>query len=202
MRFAIVVSFFFVTSVGQAQIVPPGICDEPSEAVFFALGVRKGRNLAEQVIAKATTPADMYTDLEASDSLRATVEATIATVHVSPGASEAAQCHAAGTFAGLVDRFQSVQDQCTGRCIADGLFSGEIGGALYCGLAIALEGLVSAEAFARLPTDACGSHFQVACETGLVTRATGEAACLPYTQGAHAEVYTAARNNLCAHNPE
>jgi hypothetical protein len=202
MRFAIIVSLLFVTSVAEAQIVPPGICDAPSEAALFVLGVRKGRNLAEQVIARATTPGEVCADLEALGALRATVEATIATVHVPPGASEAVQCHAAGQMAGLIDQFQAVQDECTGACIGDGLLAGEIGGALYCGLAIALEGLGAAEVFARLPTSACGTHFQVACETGLVTRATGEAACLPYTQGAHAEAYAAARNNACAHNPE
>lgn len=188
-------------STTAAQPSPPSSCDTVQEAGLFALGVRKGRSLARQAIARAINPLTVCSDLEAIEALRVSAQAVVDGLYVPPGASEAVQCHVAGQVAGLLAQLLDLQAECLGVCIADGLFVGEVSGRLYCALSVALGGLVPVELLVRLPTDACGSAFQSSCDAGFATLATGDPACAPYTATPHAEAYVEARNNQCAVNP-
>jgi hypothetical protein len=180
----------------------PALCDTAREVRFFVLGVRKGRNLAESAIARATDPADVCDDLDAIDDLREIIAAIVDDIDVPVGASEPTQCHVLGQIAGLLAEITELQDECGDLCIADGQLIGEISAFLYCELSIALGGLELTELFERLATDACGVRFQVACDTKFEQVATGDPECLPFTEGAFGPVYLEAQNNQCADNPD
>jgi hypothetical protein len=197
-----VLALLLVSSAVEAQPSPPSICNTAQEAGFFAQGVRKGRSLAKQAIARATDPLTVCTDLEGIAELRATAQSIVDALYVPPGASEVVRCHLAGQVAGLLAQLQDLTDECVGLCIADGLFVGELSGRLYCALSIALGGLVPVELFERLPTDACGTAFQASCDAGFVTVATGDPDCVPFTVAPHTEAYLEVQNNQCAENPD
>jgi len=180
----------------------PALCDTAREVRFFVLGVRKGRNLAESAILRATDPVDICVDLDAIDDLRELIAAIVDDIDVPVGASEPTQCHVLGQIAGLLAEITELQDECGDLCIADGEFIGEISAFLYCELSIALGGLELTELFERLATDACGTSFQVACDTKFEVTAVADLECRPFTEGVFTEVFLEAQNNQCADNPD
>jgi len=193
---------FALTPTPAAAQAVPALCDTAREVRFFALGVRKGRNLAESAIARATDPVDVCDDLDAIDDLRELIAAIVDDIVVPVGASEPTQCHVLGQVAGLLAAIDELQDTCGDLCVADGAFIGEISAFLYCELSIALGGLELAELFERLATDACGVRFQVACDHSFESTATADLQCLPFTEGTFTPVFREAQNNQCADNPD
>jgi len=195
------VCFTLGPNVARAADVP-AFCDTTREVRLYVLGVRKGRSLAASAIAAATDPIDVCTDLDAIDDLRALIAEIVDEVVIPVGASEATQCHVLGQIAGLLAAIGDLQDDCTGLCIADGEFIGEISAQLYCALSIALDGLVPVEFFVRLATDTCGNLFQVSCDNAFESTAVDDLACLPFTEDTFTEIFREVQNNQCADNPD
>jgi hypothetical protein len=179
----------------------PAICNTTREVAFFALGVRKGRNLAASAIARVGG-GEACDNLDALDELREIIAGIVDDIVVPVAASEVVQCHVLGQVAGLVAAVEELQEICGDVCIADGEFIGQVSAFLYCELAIALDGLVPVELFTRLATDACGVRFQVACDNAFEETSTGDPLCLPFTEGVHTEVFIEVQNNQCADNPD
>lgn len=198
---ALCASFAFTPTPAEAQAAP-ALCDTAREVRQFALGVRKGRNLAEQAIRRATDPADVCEDLDAIDDLRELVAAIVDAIDVPPAASEVTQCHVLGQVAGLLAEIEELQEDCNGLCIADGQFIGQISAFLYCELSIALGGLVTVELFERLATDACGVQFQVSCDHSFEVTAVADLECRPFTEDEFTLVFREVQNNQCADNPD
>jgi len=200
MRWTIAVLVLLLPSVASAQPDVPAFCGTVNEAGYYAIGVRKGRSLAQQVIARATDPADVCASVEGLTSLRATVQAVVDALYVSPGASNAVRCHVAGQVAGLVAQLEELVDECMGRCASDGLLAGGVAAHLYCGLAGAFDGLAATAELERLPTGACGTAWQTSCDLAWATVAAAPS-CVAYTTGAYAAAYAAVRASQCAGNP-
>lgn len=179
----------------------PAFCDTPRELRFFALGVRKGRNLAAQAIAAVREDDDFCPDLEALDDLEARIRAIAEDVEVPPESSDAVQCHVIGQVSGLVAEIVDLQEECVDVCLLDGEFIGEISALLYCDLSIALDGLGLADLFERLATDTCGTNFQIACDAQFLETATTVPDCEPFTVAPFEDVFDSTQNNQCAANP-
>jgi len=196
------------TPTASAQAIPP-LCTSPREVRQFLVGVRAGRNLAQQAIAAVEADSDeddLCQDLEALADLRNLIQAIVDGLVVDPP-SPTAQCRLQGQVIGLVAEVVDLQDVCVDVCIADGRFIGEVTAELYCALSIALDGLGLAELFERLATTECGEAFQDACDAKFAEVATADLECLPFTiddpvTGNFEEVFLTAQNNQCAADPE
>jgi hypothetical protein len=192
------------TSTASAQAVP-ALCNTTREVRQFLLGVRKGRNLAQQAIAAVEESSDedeLCQDLEAIDLLQDIIQGTVDNIVIPPGASEAAVCHVQGQVAGLVAEVIDLQDTCVDTCVADGQFIGQVSALLYCDLSVALGGLELAELFERLATTVCGEAFEDACDAAFFATATTRASCVPFTIAPFTAVFDEVQNNQCASNPD
>lgn len=191
------------TPTAHAQ-VPPPICNTAREIRQFLIGVRAGRNLAQQAIAAvedASAEPTLCEDPEAIVDLRGLIQDIVDDLVVIPP-SEVAACRLQGQIVGLVAEIDDLQDTCDDTCIADGVFIGQISAELYCALSIALDGLGLADLFERLATTACEEQFQDACDDEFFDTATGDPECLPFTIDPFDDVFAVAQNNQCAANPE
>ena len=191
------------TPVAEAQ-VPPPICNTVREVNQFLVGVRTGRNLAQQAIAsveEASAEPNICDDTEAILDLRTLIEGIVATIVVIPP-SEVAACRLQGHIVGLLSEVDELQETCEDVCIADGDFFGNIAASLYCALSIALDGLGLADLFDRLPTTVCGEQFEAACDAQFFATAVSTADCEEFTEGDFEDVFEVAQNNQCAANPD
>jgi len=193
---------FSAVPSAQADGVPAQ-CGSARDTRFYNLGVRKGRNLAQQAInslgddeEQICQDPDALADLE--DLIREIVDA----IEIPAHASQATRCHVFGQIAGLIAEIVDFQEECPIICcIADGRLIGEISAKLYCELSIALGGLVPVELFDRLATDTCGERFQESCDEKFAYVATSDHECKPFTKDEFEEVFEEAQNNQCAANP-
>jgi hypothetical protein len=179
----------------------PDFCDTVREQRFFQLGVRKGRNAAQQAIAAVQEDAPDCPSLERLDELEAILRDIADRLDVPADFSDAVQCHVVGQAAGLIAEIVDFQDECLGFCIADGQFVGEVSAHLYCELSIALGGLGLADLFERLATDTCGTQFQDACDDAFEATAIDFPECAEFTVAPFEDVFALTQNNQCAANP-
>lgn len=201
---ALLIATALCTLPAMADAAPPtapAFCDTPRELRMFYLGVRKGRNAAQQAIAAIQDDADTCPDLARLEELEATLRDIADHVDVPPESSDAVQCHAVGQVAGLIAEVVDFQGECLDVCILDGQFIGEISALLYCELSIALDGLGLADLFERLATDTCGTNFQNACDAQFEETASTVPDCAPFTVAPFVEVFDLTQNNQCADNP-
>jgi hypothetical protein len=192
----------FAPKAAEAQPVPP-ICDTAREVRQFLVGVRAGRSLAKQAIARVleeSAEPNICDDLEAVADLQALIEGIVDDLTDIPP-SELAACRLQGQIVGLIAEVSDLQDTCEDTCIADGQFIGEISAQLYCALSIALDGLGLADLFERLATTVCGELFEDACDAEFFSTATSDVECAPFTVDPFDDVFHVAQNNQCASNP-
>lgn len=193
----------FAPQVAEAQPVPP-ICNTAREVRQFLVGVRAGRSLGQQAIARVeeeSAEPNICDDLEAVENLQAIIEDIVAGLTDIPP-SEIAACRLQGQIVGLLAEVSDLQNTCEDTCIADGQFIGEISAQLYCALSIALDGLGLADLFDRLATTVCGELFEDACDAQFFETATSDLECVPFTTDPFDEVFNIAQNNQCASNPD
>lgn len=179
----------------MAQAPPPACRSEPNRSSFHA-GVASGRALTRQAwvgVNRNCFRLEEYTTV---------VVGTVKRLIAPAGSDSYVLCRHAGIVAGVLDEVDVVWDECQVTCCNRGYLTGEMAGELYCGLAIALDGLGVADYLPQLPVTFCPAVFETCCKTRFIgytenfINAQG-AACRPYTRPPHTAAWDQARENMC-----
>jgi hypothetical protein len=195
-----------VTSITGAQmsivptatlvLPPPPGCTSASDTRAYNSGLAQGDRLVRSAFRTIRENCDRL------ESFNDIVVGNIQRLSLPPRSSRNLVCRYGGTVDGVYNALDAIFASCTDTCFAEGEFFGEVAGTAYCALSIALNGLVSADAFTRPPVLLCGVSFETGCDASFIQTTLdfpGDA-CLPYvTQEPFATVWDEFRNNQCVY---
>jgi hypothetical protein len=189
------------------SVLPTASADAPDECLsgrnnrMYNLGVRKGRNLAQQ----AFHSTDVDADCDNVDAFQEAILDAIDTVSLATPPSTASLCHFKGTIDGLLAELEDIQDECGlggPSCFLEGEFIGQVSAQLYCELSIALGGLAYPdEEFLPGPVDDCDADFEAGCQQAFGVTANADAECVEFTEHPFDGVFEDTRDNQCVANP-
>jgi len=165
---------------------------------MYNLGFAAGQSLARQAFNSTAVAADC----DNYELFQGKIVAALGTIVVPPNPPTSTLCHFLGESDGMLDQVAQIQDTCTGICIVDGAFAGEVAAKLYCALSIALGGLGLDVTFLPQVVGLCGQNFEASCFAIFEDTAEHDVAgCVPFTVAPFTDVFDETSNNQCLYDP-
>jgi hypothetical protein len=184
-----------IAGSGVAHGAPPAECQSSRDLRGYAAGFQVGTYIVDSACQLALDDPDRFEEVQ--EELLEVVSTVLGATLIFP--SQYAECRAVGTAHGIAAALESCQDDVGELCILDGWFWGALSSALYCELAVALDGLGSAGKLPRAPANFCGANFEATCDGTFAEQSKADYQCRPYTKGAHRFVFREAQHNMCAY---